>query len=166
MTEFDFNLARQVEQLAKHAKDSNPHWICTPGGEYETNAGNDWCADCGFYMFRHLRKHDRKRAADYFFDGGWRTESDSHRFCAHCGCWLRVSLTSYGVEEELAHYRENGVRQNAVADEAYSLDLLISAASWGSEHTDETMALARDLVSRPDAVALLSPTPSTRRGEK
>jgi hypothetical protein len=144
MTGFDFELARKVEALAQKVKDSNPHWICTPSGEYETNNGNDWCADCGRFMFRHLRRKDRKNARDYFFDGGWRTESDTHRFCAHCGCWLRVSLTDCGVKEELEHYRENGVGSDV--NDAYAIDLLMSAASWGCEHEQEIMDLARQLI--------------------
>lgn len=145
MCEFDFELARKVEALAQGAKDSNPHWICTPGGEYETNNGNDWCETCGRFMFRHLRRKDRKHAEDYFFDGGWRTESDRHLHCAHCGCWLRVSLTDYGVEEELAHYRENGVGSDI--NDAYAIDLLMSAVSWGGKHTAEVQELARQLVA-------------------
>lgn len=141
MSDFDFEIARQIDAHASKAKDSLPHWICTPVGEYETNNGNDWCEDCGFFLFRHLRRKDRKRSKDYFFDGGWVTESDSHRFCAHCGCWLRVSLTSHGVEEELDHYRENGIGTDE--NEAYALSLLINAVSWGGEHEAEVMSLAR-----------------------
>lgn len=137
---FDFNITRQVGDIASKVKDSYPHWICTPHGEYETDNGNDWCEDCGRFMFRHLRRKDRKRAQDYFFDGGWTSESDSHRFCAHCGCWLRISLTSYGVEEELAHYREHGV--GASDNDAYALSLLINAISWGGQHEAEVMSLA------------------------
>lgn len=148
MTGFDFELARKVEELAQGVKDSNPHWICTPSGEYETNNGSDWCADCGRFMFRHLRRKDRKNAQDYFFDGEWRTESDTHLFCAHCGCWLRISLTDYGVKEELTHYRENGIGSDA--NDAYAIDLLMSAVSWGGEHEDEVMSLARQLIKNSE----------------
>lgn len=153
---FDFDLARKIDQLADLAKDSNPHWICTPSGEYETNSGNDWCRTCGTFMFRHLRRKDRRNAGDYFFDGGWRTESDCHRFCAHCGCWLRISLTSYGVEEELYHYRENGVGLNSIADEAYSLSLLMNAVSRGGEHMGEVQDFARCFIALPAVTALLA----------
>lgn len=148
---YDFQIAREIEDVAKFAQDSEIHWICTPAGEYETNNGNDWCKQCGMYMFRHLRKKDRKRLKDYYFDGGFRTESDSHRFCAHCGCWLRISLTSYGVEEELAHYRENGVGSDE--NEAYALDILMRAVSWGSEHEDEVMALARQFLANRASIS-------------
>lgn len=158
MADFDFDLAAQVSQLAHGAKDSNLRWICTPEGEYETNNGSEWCDDCGYYMMRHLRSKERIKArrSGYLLDGGWRTESDTHRFCAHCGCWLRISLTDWGVKEELDHYRENGVGQNPIIDEAYSLDILLGAMWSGSEHADEAMALARDLVSRPDAQKILA----------
>lgn len=145
--DFDFVLARQVHSIASLAKDSEGYWIATPKGEYGTNNGSDWCEEHGFFMFRHLRKKDRKRAREYYFDGGWTTESDTHRFCAHCGCWLRVSLTDHGVSQELDHYRENGINCEAIIDEAYSIDLLMKAASWGSPHAKEVQDLARDLVS-------------------
>lgn len=63
MSTYDFELARQVENLAKGAKDSDLHWICTPNGELITNNGGSWCSTCGFYMFRHLPTvGDPKRA--------------------------------------------------------------------------------------------------------
>lgn len=149
MSGFDFELSRAVKALAAPVKDSNPHWICTPHGEYETNSGNDWCVTCGHFMFRHLRGKDRRHAHDYFFDGGSRIESDHHLFCAHCGCWLRVSLTDYAVEEELTHYREHGVGHDANA--AYAIDLLMSAASWGGPHVVEITDLARQLIANAEA---------------
>ena len=152
---FDFELARKVHAIASKAKDSAPFWISTPSGEYETNNGNDWCETCAVFIFRHLRKKDRKRAADYFLDGGSRAESDSHRFCAHCSCWLRVSLTGYGVEEELHHYRENGIGLNSVVDEAYSLDLLLNAVSWRGDHEEEVLAIARDFMALPQVSAMM-----------
>lgn len=150
--EFDFDLAKKIEALAAPVEDSNPYWICTPGGEYETNNGNDWCADCGRAMFKHLRRKDKARRADYFFDGGWSgIESDSPRFCAHCYKPLRVSLTGYGIEEELAHYRENGFNVAQVAYEAYSIDRLMCAASWGDDSAEEIQTLARDFVTAVEA---------------
>lgn len=153
---FDFELAQAISLLAKKAKDSEMHWICTPNGEYETNSGNDWCRTCGYYVFKHLRRKDHRRRGEYFFDGGWRTESDGHRFCAHCGCWLRVSLTRYGIEEEIDHYRNNGVGLNSISDEAYSLDLLMNAVSWGSEYEAEVQAFAREFLSLPAVRDVLS----------
>ncbi|WP_192242761.1 hypothetical protein [Mesorhizobium silamurunense] len=137
---YDFDLATKINAIAAKAKDSNPHWISTPHGEYETNSGNDWCRTCGLFMFKHLRRKDRKRAEQYYFDGGERAGSDSHRFCAHCGCWLRISLTDYGIEEELHYYRENGVGLNSIPDEAYSLDIMMRYASWNGDHETEIQA--------------------------
>lgn len=149
--EFDFDLAKKIEALAAPVEDSNPHWICTPAGEYETNNGNDWCGDCGQALFKHLRRKDKAHRTDYFFDGGARCESDTHKFCAHCGKWLRVSLTACGVEEELYHYRENGFNVADPANEAYSIDLLMRYASWGADHTKEIQTLARDFVTAVEA---------------
>lgn len=146
-SKFDFDLAKKVEALAATVVDSNPLWICTPCGEYETNNGNDWCEDCAVPMFKHLRRKDKRRRDDYFLDGNGRIESDTHRFCAHCGKWLRISLTSYGVEEELAHYLENGFNVADVPNEAYSIDLLMRAASWGGDSAEEIQTLARDFVT-------------------
>lgn len=157
----DIDLSFQVSRLANGVKDSNPRWICLPSGGYlETNNGSEWCDDCGYYMMRHLRRRDRAHASGYLLDGGWRTESDTHSFCAHCGCWLRISLTNYGVEEELRHYRENGVLMNPIADEAYGLDILLSAVS-GTDDEREVEELARILVGRDDAKAILSPVCET-----
>jgi hypothetical protein len=155
MVDDDIDVGVLVSRLARQVKDSYPRWICIPGGGYyETNNGSEWCLDCGYYMMRHLRRKDRSRSKDYLLDGGWRTESDTHSFCAHCNCWLRISLTDYGVDEELRHYRENGVLLNPVSDEAYSLDILLSAVS-GTAQEEEVEALARALVAREDARVIL-----------
>lgn len=156
MSEFNFAIARQVATIASKVKDSNPRWICIPGGYYETNNGSDFCDDCGWFIMRHLRRKDRKNKSDYLLDGGWRTESDSHSFCAHCGMRLRVSLTDYALNDDLEYYRENGVRENSVLDDAYSLDLMLDAVSWGHESTAEVIVWAKELIERPEAQQILS----------
>ena len=151
MSDFDFAIARQVATIASKVKDSNPRWICIPGGYYETKNGSDFCDDCGWFIMRHLRRKDRKRKSDYLLDGGWRTENDGQSFCAHCSIPLRVSLTDYGLSEELEYYRENGVHRNSLFVDAYSLDLMLDAVSWGHEATEEVFEWAKELLSRPEA---------------
>jgi hypothetical protein len=121
------------ERLAPLIPDTRlpyPRWISTPDGDL----GTEWCTDCGYYKVRNLRRRDRKRGEDYILDGGWRTEEEHFCFCASCGTRLDVSLTDYGVREELAHYEECGFSTSR-ADDAYELGELLDAVEyrWNEE---------------------------------
>lgn len=100
------------------------HWICTPDGD----GGGEWCPDCGYYKVRHLRRHDRKRRGAYLLDGGWPTEDDHTCFCAGCGAILDASLTDYGVEQELDHFRMYGVTPGSAIVAYYVAEVLAQVA--------------------------------------
>lgn len=120
-------LMEQVAPIAAGTKLKFPRWISTPDGDQ----GEEWCPDCGYYMWRHLRRHDRKRREDYFLDGGWRTESDGFRFCAGCRIRLDVCLTDYGVEENINHYEECGFSASP-RDDAWEINELLEAVHYRS----------------------------------
>lgn len=137
-------LVDALSPLASSVKDAPIHWIDTPAGTYESNHyGSDWCADCGYYMIRHLRKRDRKHASDYRLDGGWATEEEHLAYCAGCGIRLRVSLLRYGALNELEHYRECGFSSKP-AEDAYDLTEVLECYSVTSD--DEGAAEAAEAI--------------------
>lgn len=97
-------LDEQLQPLARKVKIEMPRWISTPEGDH----GDEWCFDCGYYKVRNLRRHDRKKHAEYFLDGGWCTEDDNLLRCVSCGVNLATSLTDYGVGNELENLSEYG----------------------------------------------------------
>jgi len=78
--------------------------------------------------------YDRSEWEDLFFegiDGGFDTTSDSAAACDICGRTLSYILTDYGVESEIAYYREAPLC--AVRDEdTYALDRLCLNVYEGS----------------------------------
>lgn len=60
-------MQERLKAIVPEVKLRYPRWISTPDGDQ----GGDWCSDCSYYMWRHLRRRDPKRREDYFLDGGW-----------------------------------------------------------------------------------------------
>lgn len=136
-------LIEALAPLAASVKDRPLHWISTPDGTYESNYGSDWCADCGYYMMRHLRKRDRRRSRNYLLDGGWGTEEEHLAHCAGCGVRLQVSLLKYGGLDELAHYRDCGFSKKPEQD-AYDIIAVLECFSVTSD--DDGAACATEAV--------------------
>lgn len=128
------------------------HWILTPDGDH----GEEWCPDCGHFKVRNLRRHDRKRRADYILDGGWRTEHDGIRICAGCAAFLDGGLTTYGAKSELEYYRECGLSTQRDVDALY-LSEIIGSLCFDDEDAPFALSLAEAVVALP--------TPSTSSDE-
>lgn len=102
-----------------------PRWISTPDGDQ----GSEWCADCGYYKVRNMRRRDPKRAESYILDGGWRTEEDSFKFCAGCGVRLDVCPTEHNVEESAFHYAECGFTTDP-GEDAYEINEMLHTVAY------------------------------------
>ncbi len=87
------------------------HWITTPDGDL----GHEWCASCGYYKLRNLRRHDKERRDDYQLDGGYRTENDCFVSCESCGKPLDVTPTDYCINECLRNFEDGGFYEEAQA---------------------------------------------------
>ena len=126
-------LRERLEPLIPRVRRPPPHWIVTPYGDI----GSEWCETCGYYKVRNLRRHDRPNREDYVLDGGWRTEEDHPCFCKSCGVQLDVCLTTYAVDEEVAHFQEFGFSTN-VGQDAFDLGELLDAVDYPS--ADDSLA--------------------------
>jgi hypothetical protein len=74
-------------------------------------------------------------------------ESNGLKFCAQCGCGLECSLLEGAIDDEITHYRENGVATDGNPQSAFDLRILINAVLWGHERADEVMNLTRQFMA-------------------
>lgn len=147
---YDAQVSRLIDFLEPLVPDwalRPAHWISTPDGDL----GSEWCEDCGTYMVRHLRRHDRKRREDYILDGGWSTDAEHFTFCSQCGKRLHISLTQFGAVSEIENYEQNGFSLSR-DDDAYELSQILASLSWREATERDTITAARqsaiELVSR------------------
>ncbi|WP_454919261.1 hypothetical protein [Xanthobacter sediminis] len=144
-------LLERIELLIPQRTVPAPRWISTPDGDL----GSEWCTNCGYYKWRNLRHHDRKRREDYHLDGGWRTEEENFCFCAGCGVRLDVSLTAYGVDNALEYYEDCGF-SSARSEDAYEIGEMLNYVEWrfekGGEEEDQrrsrVMAVAQRFLTQ------------------
>jgi ferredoxin len=83
------------------------------------DSDEDWCYECAVVLMKYFNGEterpatvwedeqipDWKPAPDSVsIDGGWRSESDSTRFCNRCGRRLEFCPTDYFCKSELEHY--------------------------------------------------------------
>lgn len=134
------DLIWDLNRVAAPVKDC--HWIVTPEGDQ----GREWCPDCGSAKVRNMRRHDRKRRADYILDGGWRSSHDYMPACAGCGSLLDSALTSYGARAELENYEELGSSTEPAIDAIYLCEIIEALEDEDREFAALAARLGRKLL--------------------
>lgn len=100
---------RLLERVASAVEIPYPHWLGGDGADQ----GPSYCRDCA-----------SKRVAAgeaEFVDGGWMQDNDGCCHCEDCGRLLDYTLTDYGVEEELSHFKNDRMRGSVSPELAYHL---------------------------------------------
>lgn len=90
-------------------------------------------------------------------DGGWSTEHDSVPTCETCGTHLWGSLTEYGAEQELDHYKAFGLPPEDWA----AVDLAFAAAEGDVKQEIAAMVMAHVRMER----AALDPESKARSND-
>jgi len=144
-------------------------WIVRDGDEFHT----DYCPECArkvvawlrdgegiefeerreeFPTYSAIDREENYYARDY---GGY--GADGCRHCEHCGAHLDVSLTEYGVESELDHFEQCGIKD--ADDWRHFLDVCeaikhVESSSFPGRWMKECeIELHRNLYTRTVAVA-------------
>ncbi len=140
----DSVLAR-LNALAAAAEVPYPHWL---GGD-EADQGPSYCAECA---------HEQVVAGNAeFVDGGWPQDNDGCCHCEDCGRLLDYTLTDYGVQEEMEHFKGSALVAPIEPELAYHLARLL-------EHHDshpEVLAILADVRAALDATP-----PDGAKGER
>lgn len=92
----------------------------------------NFCPPCARKRLRKLRAEKPGWFVDDSIDGGWDTDHDSQPHCDTCGRMLRGTLTDYGMEQELDHFRREGVSAKN-ADDCYSLYAVLVEIDRGDD---------------------------------
>ncbi|WP_339829429.1 hypothetical protein [uncultured Arenimonas sp.] len=107
----------QLNRIAGEVEAPYPHWLGSPADQ-----GPSYCFDCA---------SARVSAGEAnFVDGGWPQDNDGCCHCEDCGRLLDYTLTEYGVESELEHFRGTRFRRAINPELAYHLARLL-------EHHDD-----------------------------
>lgn len=104
-------LSAALEPMAKKVKRKDMHWI------HGHEEGESWCYRCAVRKVRELVKAGAD-PKEVFVDGGWGGDEDGNESCEGCNVRLDNTLTKYGTQSELEHFRSNDV---AGPDDAYCL---------------------------------------------
>lgn len=135
--------AERLEELLKMfgpaARRADPwpiHWV--GGGD----AGPDWCFQCCKAVAKRGRRTREYPGA--IVDGGWddARESDGPAYCSGCGRLLGYSLTSYGLADEIDHWREDPGIEQLTLVQAYEVEALLEAALGGGSDGQIADAIA------------------------
>lgn len=118
-------LQAQIAPLVPAQRPEPIRWIVTPGGDL----GTEWCSTCGYYMVRHLKRHDRLHRDDYILDGGWRIESDNYPTCEGCGQPLDVIPTDYCIQQTIQTFQECGYSTSTERD-AFEIDEMLDSVAY------------------------------------
>jgi hypothetical protein len=108
-------LGETIRPLESAAKAKPLHWV---DGD---DAGGSYCRKCASRRVRHLRASEPESRASV--DGGWIGEEDGQQWCESCGVILDCSYTDHGVQDELEHLEETGIRS---AEDGYIAANVIS----------------------------------------
>lgn len=91
-----------------------PHWLGGDGADQ----GPSYCRECAQ---AHVDNGDAE-----FIDGGYQQDNDGCCHCEDCGRLLDYTLTDYGVEEELEHFKGDRMRRVVSPELAYHLTLVLT----------------------------------------
>lgn len=105
-----------LHRLAGIARATRVPFPCWLGGN-GADQGPSYCRECA------QKRVDAGEAE--FVDGGWDQENDGCCHCEDCGRLLDYTLTDYGVEEELEHFRGDRMRRAISPEQAYHLARLL-----------------------------------------
>lgn len=125
-----------------------PEPICWIG---DHDDGEDFCWDCAEKRVSEINASKPKHPA--FVDGGWSEsrEKDGHAACVTCGKTLMHSLTQYGLEEEIEHFRSDGYgfKRPTDAEVAYGVVNILDTAEWSSslDLIDDAIKIGRQAVA-------------------
>ncbi|NIJ37884.1 hypothetical protein FHR22_002587 [Sphingopyxis panaciterrae] len=150
--------------VCRHSFERNPpsqHWL-------ESDAGTSYCWDCAVVargrefelgplltISPWYSRNDWQEAFFAGIDGGdWYSAiEDGTKRCDRCGCTLHYWLTDYGLDEEIAYWRDVDFADASDTQEtAYAIDRLFEVSDEGA------CADVRDIAQRFLAV-LTNPNP-------
>ncbi len=132
-------LVSRLDVLARQIEVPYPHWLGGDGADQ----GPSYCHDCAQIQV--------KAGNAEFIDGGWPQENDGCCHCEGCGRLLDYTLTDYGVEEELSHFKGDRMRRVMHPETAYHLARLLECHR---EHPEVLTLVPRVERSLCRAVAL------------
>lgn len=151
-----YDIARALERFARD------HGFVAPQAYYivgmfnlKTKAGKSvysdeahlWCRDCAEKLLKRAhRLMPKARRADHFICA---TDADFEDTCPHCmacGETLQGTVSSYCVEEELAHYAEHPITDGERVNprQAVEIAMVVSAAP----DDDDALRLGRAALSK------------------
>lgn len=99
--------------VASTAEVPYPHWLGGDGADQ----GPSYCRDCASKLVAAGEAE--------FVDGGWMQDNDGCCLCEECGRLLDYTLTDYGVEEELSHFKSVRLRGAMSPELAYQLSRVL-----------------------------------------
>ena len=122
------DLEFSLERLAGHLDPPAPFWLIGDDGGYS------YCPDC-----IDAAAKGRNTEIDGGFQGG---EHDSCEHCEVCGALLWYSLTDYGAQQELDHFRTVRFGRPPDPETLYHIERMLSAMLEDGPHFAEARAIA------------------------
>lgn len=127
-----------VRRIAAKSDYEPACWISGPDGDN----GQDWCARCGRFKVRNMRRRDRRRGSEYCLDGGWLTEMEHFPFCAGCGGRLDCIILKYGIMDTVWHFSEYGFTTEPDQD-AWEIQACLEQVEYVSPDEDDQIRETR-----------------------
>jgi len=101
-----------------------------------------WCRECAEKLLKKAhRLMPKERREDHFICA---TDADNEDTCPHCmacGETLRGTVSSYCVEEELAHYTENPITPDSKINSRQAVELAMVMRAAGED--EEVLTVGR-----------------------
>ena len=123
-----WSVVNRLDRIASVGEIPYPHWL---GGE-DVDQGPSYCFDCANKIVAAGKAE--------FVDGGWPQDNDGCCHCEDCGRLLAYTLTDYGVEEELSHFKGDRLRRAMSPELAYHLARVLEQSR---EHPEVLALLPR-----------------------
>lgn len=128
-----------------HARAADPwpiHWM--GGGD----AGPDYCLPCCEQAVAEACASGEY--PDAIVDGGWDDcrEQEGPAYCEGCGRLLGYWLNRYGLDDEIAHWEQDGDPGPLTPDQAYEVEAILDAAlNFGDAgQIDAAIAIGEQMV--------------------